>query len=142
VVQGLLGGDLTMATRVIKVRSLPRPGFRAFFRGGHRWPVEGRVVRVSDELFAVLAAEDMLAKDPAPEGVEPEDGVLQYIDNRGDDRAHNAAYAARVEGERLLKEKAALELEQQNEALRKEVEELRAKVAAKPPKPQGKADKQ
>lgn len=135
-----------MGTKVVTVRALPRAGFKAFFRGGHRWPSDmpGRTVRVTDELLTILRAESYLAVGLPDDGVEPEDGVLHYIDNRADDRAHNAAAQARVESERLKAEKAALELESQNEALRREVEELRSRLAAKAsaaPK-QSKADKQ
>lgn len=138
---------MATATRVVTVRALPRAGFKAFFRGGHRWPSDmpGRTVRVTDELLAVLKSESYLSVGLPEDGVEPEPAVLEYIDNRGDDRAHNAAAGARVEAERLKAEKAALELEAQNEALRAEVAELRAKVASKAsasaPRGTGKADK-
>jgi hypothetical protein len=132
-----------MGTKVVTVRALPRAGFMAFYRGGHRWPsaMPGRTVRVTEELLAVLRTEEYLAVSE-PVG-EPEDKTLEYIDNRNDNRAHNAAAGARVEAERLKAEKAALELVEQNETLRREVEELRAKLAAKASasKP-SKADKQ
>ncbi|MGL4442647.1 MAG: hypothetical protein ACRCU1_03410 [Alsobacter sp.] len=125
-----------MGTKLVKVRALPRPGFKAFFRGGHRWPEEGRVVRVSEELFDVLSKEIMLAKEMPAEGESPEAGVLEYDDNRNDDRAHNASHAQRMENERLKAEKAVLDSAGENERLRAEVEELRLKLSAKAEKKQ------
>jgi hypothetical protein len=114
---------------VIKVRALPRPGFSAFCRGGHAWPEAGRVVRVTPELYHVLMAESMIAKEPTSE--QPEEGVLGYIDNRGDDRAHNASASARAEVALLDAEMAAMKAQLEVEDKRIAHAAMTAKLAAK-----------
>jgi hypothetical protein len=122
-----------MKTRIVGVRALPREKFDAFYRGGHRWPVAGRTVEVTDELFAVLRRELFLSVDLEPEG-EPETGVLSLIDNFCGDRAHNAQAETREKMKALEAEKASLEAAAKVAALEAEVLALRAKVA-KPEKP-------
>ena len=122
-----------MKTRIVFVRAVPRQGHKMFCRGGHRWPEAGRLVVVTEELLSVLKAERMLAVDLEPmlDGEQqPEAGVLEYLDNRFDDRAWNASAAARAQNEQLRAEKAALEALAENEVLKKQVEEMRARVAS------------
>lgn len=118
---------------VIKVRALPRPGFSAFCRGGHVWPEAGRVVRVTPELYRVLMAESMIAKEPTDE--KPEEGTLEYIDNRGDDRAHNASAAARAEVALLDAEMVAMKAQLEVEEKRIAHAAMAAKLAAKKAEP-------
>lgn len=112
-----------METRVVHVRSVPRPGHRAFWRGGHRWPVEGRTVTVETPLLAVLKRETMLAVDLEPSD-SPEAGVLAYVDNYAGDREHNDARALREENEQLEARRKNLRAKLENERLKAEVAEL------------------
>lgn len=116
--------------RTVHVRAVPREGHKHFCRGGHRFPTAGRTVTISDELYAVLRREELLAVEPADDRV-PEPEPLELNDNRFDDRAHNASAAARESVERLKAEKAALEAQGEAERLRKEVDDLKAQLAAK-----------
>lgn len=118
-------------TRFVHVRAVPRPGFLAFHRGGHRWPEGGRTVCVTLALLRVLRAERMVLVEPMDEEIhpQPEDGVLDVNDNRFDDRAHNASAAAREQNAQLRARKAALEAELENTKLRAEIAKLeRAKA--------------
>lgn len=119
-----------MANKTIHVRSLPRPGFSAFFRGGHRWTEAGRTVTVTPALYDVLRAERHLAIDlDLEQHPEPEAGVLEYNDNRFDDKAWNESAKLREEHERLKKQKSVLEAQLEVDKLRAENAELEKQIA-------------
>ena len=117
-----------MSYKTVSVRALPRRGFSAFFRGGHRWPETGRVVNVSEELYRVLRAEPMVAVEPH-DGASPEDGALELVDNYAGDREHNASASVREENARLHARAKVLEAAAENERLRARIAELEREAA-------------
>lgn len=116
--------------RIVNVRALPRPGFNCFFRGGHRWPEDGRTVEVTDELFKVLRAEKMLAVETPSDEDEAklEDKVLGLNIEYCSDPEHNATRGAREENVKLKAQLEAQSVLLENERLKAalaESEELR-----------------
>lgn len=117
-----------MDNRVVTVRAMPRPGYPAFWRGGHRWPSEGRTVCVTPELLKVLRSESLLSVDLEPES-GPEAGVLELVDNFCGDREHNASAGVREENERLVARAKVLEAAAENERLRAHIARLEREAA-------------
>lgn len=100
----------------VNVRALPRQGFNGFHRGGHFWPSDdGITVNVSLELLEVLEAEKHLAVE-RPKGESGE--FRDLIDNRIDDRAHNASAGLREENAEMEKRLAVRDAERRNAELR------------------------
>lgn len=114
--------------RTVGVRALPRPGFTAYHRGGHRWPDDPpRVVKASADLLELLRAEKRLAVDLEPKG-EPEAAPLDLNEQK---IGHNSGSAALVdEVERLKADNAALKLEGERKRLAEENAKLKGELAA------------
>lgn len=110
-------------TKVIRCRAVPGgQGHNRFARGGHVWPIDGRTVRVTRELYDVLKAEPMLAVDSDEQpSWQPETKTLELVDNYCGDREHNASRAAREENKQLRARLEALEAEAENERLKERI---------------------
>lgn len=121
---------MTMEHQIFTVRAFPRQGFDCFFRGGHKWPVDGRTVFITEALYKVLRKERNLAVEtPSEEDAAKVEPVpLDLVDNFCSDREHNDTREAREENSKL---KAKLEVQtiaEENERLREALsdsEELR-----------------
>lgn len=127
---------------------MPRKGFTAFFRGGQRWPNEGRVALVSPALLKILKAEAMLSVDtdvdPSEVDAEVEAVMVKRSISEEEARAIvcplldipaptyvDPIAQAMDEKARLDREKAALKAQLELEAARKEIEDLRRQLASK-----------
>jgi hypothetical protein len=118
-----------MDGRFVRVQPVPRKGHNAFFRGGQRWPNEGRVALVTPRLLAVLKAEPQLRVDTEVDSYDLEED-LPLLDIPAPTHVDPIAQAME-EKAKLDREKAALKAQLELESARKEIEELRKQLAAK-----------
>lgn len=118
-----------MDGKLVRVRPMPRKGFDAFYRGGQRWPNEGRVALVTPRLLAVLKAEPLLSVDTDVDSYDLQED-LPLLDIPAPTHVDPIAQAME-EKAKLDREKAALKAQLELDSARREIEELRKQLAAK-----------